>query len=268
VQFLTWWTLVLTGKFIVKELINGQTNVMLGVLVMLALAAAERGQRLRAGAFVALAAFAKPYGLLFLPWLAVTQGVVALGAALATLVAGWLAPALVYGWDGNLTLLAEWYRTVVDTTAPNLILPENISFATMWAKWIGPGPVAAALALATVFVSLAGAVGLWFVRGNVTRPGYLEVGYLLLIIPLISPQGWDYVLIAATPVYVCLVDRFRGNTPGWQLMTALGLVLTSFSVFDIMGRALYIWLMTVSGVTVGALLLCASVIRLRLKAEA
>lgn len=268
VQLLTWAALLLTGKFIVKELVNGQTNVMLGVFVMLALAAAEGGHRIRAGIFVALAAFAKPYGLMFVPWLAATQGVAALAGALGMLVAGWMAPALVYGWQGNLTLLSEWYRTVVQTTPPNLIIAENISFATMWAKWIGVGPTAAALASATVLVTFCGALWLWFSRKSVPRPGYLEIGYLLLLIPLISPQGWDYVLVAAMPAYVCLVDRFSGNARGWQLVVAVGFFLTSFTIYDLVGRTLYFALMSSSAVSVGALVLAASLIRLRRTAAA
>ena len=53
---------------------------------------------------------------------------------------------LVYGWTGNLDLLAAWFRTVTETTAPNLLVADNISLAAMWAKWIGAGPLAAALA--------------------------------------------------------------------------------------------------------------------------
>ena len=87
VPFLTWWTLLVTGKFLVKEFVNGQTNVLLGVLILLALAAVEQG-RLRAGLLVAAAAFVKPYALLFLPWLAATQGIASVGVALAALVAG------------------------------------------------------------------------------------------------------------------------------------------------------------------------------------
>ena len=267
-SFLTWWTLLLTGKFIVIELVNGQTNALLGLLVILALAAAEQGRSVRAGVFVALAAFAKPYGLLFVPWLAATQGVVALGAVLATLLAGWMAPAVRYGWEGNLALLGDWYRTVVDTTSPNLLVAENISFATMWAKWIGVGPTAASLAAATAVVSVCTALVLWVRRGTVERPGFLEVSYLLLLIPLISPQGWDYVMLAATPAFVCLVDRFRGSPPSWQAVTAAGLFLTSFAIFDLVGRTLYYSLVSLSAVTVGALLLAASLVRLRLTAAA
>ena len=106
--------------------------------VILALAASEERRHVRAGVLVALAAFAKPYALIFLPWLAVTLGVAAVGASLAARC--WLAcmaPAVVYGWQGNLALLGEWYRTVTQTTSPNLLTSENISFAAVWARWIG-----------------------------------------------------------------------------------------------------------------------------------
>ena len=267
-QFLVWWTLLLTGKFVVKELVNGQTNVLLAVLIVLALISGDRGHRARAGVLIALAAFVKPYALLFLPWLAVTQGIGSLGAALATLAAGLLAPAVLYGWQGNLDLHLAWYRTVTGTTSPNLMLPENISFASMWARWIGEGTTATMLAMLTTVVSLSGAVVLWMRRRTVARPAFAEVSYLLLLIPLISPQGWDYVLIVATPAYVCLLDRFRERSIGWQLATAAGFFLTSLTVYDIVGRTLYFSLHFLACVTIGALVLAGSLIRLRQTAAA
>mgnify|MGYP000940187094 CR=1 FL=1 len=68
VRFLTWWTLACTAKFLVKELVNGQTNALLGVLVMLALGAVRRRRPVSAALFIGLAAFVKPYALLFIPW--------------------------------------------------------------------------------------------------------------------------------------------------------------------------------------------------------
>ena len=267
-QFLVWWTLLLTGKFIVKELVNGQTNVLLAVLIMLGLAAAALGHRGRAGALIALAAFVKPYALLFLPWLAVSHGVLALGAAIATLAAGWVAPAVVYGWQGNIGLHMDWYRTVSSTTSPNLLIPENISFLAMWTRWIGAGSAASTLAVVMTAVSLSGALLLWLRRRTVARPDLPEIAYLLLLIPLISPQGWDYVLIVATPAFVFLLDRFRERSVSWQLVTAVGFFLTSLTVFDIVGRTLYFSLHALACVTIGALLLGASIIRLRLSAAA
>ena len=267
-QFLVWWTLLLTGKFIVKELVNGQTNVLLAVLVVLALVSAESGHRARAGVLVALAAFVKPYALLFLPWLAVTQGVGALGASIATLVAGLMAPAVLYGLQGNLELHAAWYRTVTETTSPNLLMPENISFVSMWARWIGEGSAARALATVTTAVSLSGAVVLWMRRRTVARPGFAEISYLLLLTPLISPQGWDYVLIVATPAYVCLLDRFRERSIEWRVATLAGFFLTSLTVYDIVGRTLYFSLHSLACVTIGALILAGGIIRLRMTAAA
>jgi hypothetical protein len=138
----------------------------------------------------------------------------------------------------------------------------------MWAKWIGVGPAAAGLGAMTTVASLAVAVVLWARRGRVSRPGFLEVGYLLLLIPLISPQGWDYVLLVATPAIVCLVDRFRGSPRGWQIATASGFLLTSFTIYDLLGRTFYASLMSLSVITLGALLLAASLVRLRLTAAA
>jgi hypothetical protein len=265
---LTWWALLLTGKFIVKELVNGQTNALLGVLVMLALRAVEARRPIRAGVLVACATFAKPYALLFIPWLFAASGVPAAIAAVAGLAAGLAAPAIVYGWQGNLTLLAEWYRTVSETTSPNLLFPENISLASMFAKWMGPGPIAFALAA----LGSAAAVGLaaivWLRGRTVSRPSFLEASYLLLIVPLLSPQGWDYVLLLGTPAIILLMDRFCRQPIDWRLMTAAGLLLTSFTIYDLLGRAAYLWLMSVSAISVGAILLAIAVVRLRLTAAA
>ena len=268
VRALTWWTLLLTGKFIVIELVNGQTNAMLGALVVLALIAIQAGRPVSAGLLVAAAVFIKPYALLLLPWLVATQGVRAFSSAAAGLAVGLLLPVVQYGWQGNLDLLAGWYQTVVSTTSENLLVRENISFMTMWAKWIGAGPAASWLALLTSVVALIGPAAIWWMRRRVREPAYLEVSALLLLMPLLSPQGWDYVLLLATPAIVCLVDRFGGSPPGWRTSAAIGLFLTSFMIYDLVGRTLYFGLAAVSGVTIGALLLLVCLMGLRQRAAA
>ena len=236
-RVLLWVVAILTGKFWVKELVMGQTNAMLGVVLISALVAARRGRWPLAGALVALGTFVKPYAILLFPWLAIVGGLQSAVAASAVLAIGLIAPAAAYGWHGNLTLLAEWYRTVTSTTAPNLLDAENISFATMWAKWIGPGTRASALALATCVAALAVAGVAVVMRRRVREPLFLEFGLLMILVPLLSPQGWDYVLLVATPAFVCLVDRWRDVAWPWRLATVAGFALVSFTVFDIVGRA-------------------------------
>ena len=140
---------------------------------------------------------------------------------------------------------------------------ENISFNTMWSRWLHPGRTASILAGATA----AAAVGLGLLlvrqRHEVREPDYLEGAYFFMLIALISPQGWDYVLLLALPGYMCLVDRFRELGQGWRIATLTGFVLTSFAVFDLMRRPLYTHLMLISAGSVGALLLAGALARLR-----
>ena len=265
---LAWLTVLLMAKFYAHELNLGQTNILLGVVLVLGLLAAQRGRAALAGALVGVGVFVKPYAVILLPWLLAGAGLPGVAAATGVLLAGLLAPALFYGWAGNIDQVIGWYRTVTDTTAPNLLQPENVSLATMWAKWLGPGPLAGRLAVATV--ALAMIVVAWAVwrRARVRVPAYLEFGLLMLLVPLISPQGWDYVLLVATPAVVCLVDRFAEMTPPWRAVTAVAAVLMSFTIFDLLGRALYTRLMAVNVVSVAALALFVALAHLRARALA
>jgi len=265
---LVWCAVLFMGKFYAHELNLGQTNVLLGVILVAALLSVEAGRRGLAGALVGAGVFVKPYAVILLPWLLVSTGVAGLLGAAAVLAAGLVLPAAVYGWQGNLDLVIGWYRTVTDTTAPNLLVAENVSLATMWAKWIGVGPVANGLAVASVLLALGAAgLALWQ-RRRVPQPAYLEFGLLMLLVPLISPQGWDYVLLLATPAVLCLADRFGEVSLPWRVTTAAALGLMSFTIFDVLGRALYGRLMAVNIVSVSALVLVACLVHLRERAMA
>ena len=261
---LIWITLLLNGKFLVKELAFGQFNLPLALLLMAVIGAANRRRGPLAAALTGAAVFVKPYALVMVPWLLWTQGWRVVPALLAVLAAGLALPAVLYGWDGNLLLLQDWYATVAETTAPNLLSAENVSFASLWTKWIGDGPTASGLAL----LMAVAALGLALVVVLQRRPGmafpeYLEGAYLLLLIPLLSPQGWDYVLLLALPGYMCLVDRWKELRPPWRAAAATGFVLTSFTVFDLLGRQLYTQLMLWSAASVGAVLVGLALARLR-----
>ena len=176
---------------------------------------------------------------------------------------GLLLPSVVYGWSGNLDLLREWLRTVRDSTASNLLNNDNVSIAAMWAKWVGPGSLATGFASLTIVGALALAIVAWRRRRAVAAPEYLESALLMLLIPLLSPQGWDYVLLLATPAVVCLVDRWREFTRLWQWGLGVALALMSLTMFDIMGRALYGRFMALSLISVCALAIAAGLVRAR-----
>jgi hypothetical protein len=246
-------TVLFMAKFYAHELTLGQTNILLGTLLVGALLAAQIDAPRIAGALVGAAVFVKPYALLLLPWLAFTHGAAAIVPGLVILATGLLLPAVLYGWQGNLDLLAGWYQTVTGTTSGTLLGADNISVAAMWAKWLGTGTPALALAAATIGAALALVAFIWARRGRIDDPNYLEVAVLMLLVPLLSPQGWDYVLLLATPAVVCLVDRWNDVGRGWRMVTLTCLALMGLTVFDLMGRALYTRFMMLSIVTTAAL---------------
>lgn len=265
---LCWLMVLLNGKSLVKEIGFGQFNLPVALLLLGAVIAARRGHGLVAGAAIAAAVFVKPYALILLPWLAWTvgwQSVIVFGLVLA---AGLLVPVASYGWNGNLTLLHEWYRTVTETTRPNLLGADNISFAAMWTKWLGLGATADRLALASMLIAVAAGLAVMARRRHVAEPNYLEGAYFLILVALISPQGWDYVLLIGLPAYVCLVDRWFDLSPPWRAVAATGIFLTSFTIYDLLGRPLYTRLTELSVVSVGAVLIAATLIRLRWRAIA
>jgi Glycosyltransferase family 87 len=260
---LIWFAILFMGKFYAHELNLGQTNILLGTILIGALLSVQVDQLGLAGALVALGIFVKPYAIVLLPWLALSAGLPGILVAGAVLAAGLMLPAVVYGWNGNLDQIVAWYRTLTETTAPNLLGADNISFATMWAKWVGPGTLAARLAVATGLAALALAAATMTRRRNVSEPSYLEFGLLMLLVPLLSPQGWDYVLLLATPAIICLIDRFGDMSRPWRTLTMTALVLMSFTIFDLLGRTLYAKLMAISIVSVAALALVVSLAHLR-----
>ncbi len=267
-QVIGWVTALLIGKFVVKELTNGQTNVLLGWLLITGLLAAQNGRRLVAGALVGLAVFVKPYAIAVLPWFLFAYGVGTVGVSAAVIAAGLLLPAVFYGWSGNLHLLAGWFQTVTSTTSETLLFGENISFATMWAKWLGPGPLATQLAATTGLLSLTGVALVMRWRQRVSAPDYLELGLLLLLVPVLSPQGWDYVLLLGTPVIALLVDRWLDLAPAWRVLVVSSFAVTSLTIFDVVGRNLYGRVLHSSIETVGVIALFAVLIHVRWKALA
>lgn len=260
---LIWVAIVLMAKFYAHELLLGQSNLLLGSLLIAALLAIQIERPRLGGVLLGLAIFVKPYAIIFVPWLAITQGLVPTLLALGVLGVGLIAPAALYGWSGNVEQLRGWYRTVTDSTAPNLLGADNISLAAMWAKWLGPGRTAGLLAAASGAGALALVAAAWRRRTEIIEPEYLEYALLMLLVPLLSPQGWDYVLLLATPAVLCIVDRWRETNVFWRVFMAVALALMCLTIFDVMGRALYARFMALSIVTVCALAIGGGLLHVR-----
>jgi len=124
------------------------------------------------------------------------------------------------------------------------------------------------LAAASALVLLAGVMMVFLRRRSIPFPEGLEGSLLLLLIPLLSPQGWDYVLLIATPAIVYLAN-YLDTLPGpLRVITVIAGLTIGLSLFDIMGRAAYAAFMGAGIISVCALVLVAALTTLRLKAVA
>ena len=271
-KYSAWWivtaTFVVMLKFYGHELILGQMNALFAAIVVSALVALRYGREAMCGALLALAIVVKPYAVLFAPWIVArrrTPSITALGLGILVLL---VLPALVYGASGDLDLHRAWWRTVTESTAPNLTNADNVSIAAMWAKWIGTGGAATVLSAVTGAMLLITAAFVFVRRRGIRFPEGLEGALLLTCIPLLSPQGWDYVFLIATPAIMFVVNGFRDLPGPMRAASAAALILIGFTVYDIVGRAAYSKFMMLSVVTVCFLAIVGSLVTLRLRAAA
>jgi len=242
-------TLVVMLKFYGHELVLGQMNALFAVIVALAVFAARRGNEGTLGGLIALAIVVKPYAVIFLPWLLLRGRRISIVTATAGTILAIALPAVVYGFQDDIELHRAWWETVSASTAPNLTNADNVSIAAMWAKWIGAGGLATALAAATSVLVLALTLVVCLNRSTVTFPEGLEAALLLTVIPLLSPQGWDYVFLVSTPAIMFLVNYDDLNPRVARIAVRAALVTIGLSVYDIMGRVAYSRFMSLSVIT-------------------
>ena len=245
------------GQYYARELVLGQINLLLILVVIAAMLALKAGREARAGWLVALAVMVKPYALILVPWLVARgrmQSVVTVAAGMAV---AFLLPATMYGLAGSVALHVDWWRTVSATTAGTVTSHDNVSLAAMYTRWFGATTTAHAFAVVTA-VALLGVAGVVFLRRrSVPQPDGLEAGLLIALTPLLSPQGWNYVLVVCTPAVVFLANYVERLPRALRVLAVVSIVAIGLTLFDLVGRTVYYTLIRISLVTLGVLVLIA-----------
>ncbi len=241
-----WYVLVLPpvvlAKFLFRELKLGQINILTTLLllfmVMALVSGGSRGER-RAGALWGLATAIKPYGLIFLPFFAVTGRVAALVSGLAVLAAALALPSIFYGFGRNFAVLEEWFITLSASTPAQLGVNDNVSLLGFFTKWTESPHLASRLALVAVLtLAAATLVVLWRGRGIEHAP-VLECGLLLTFIPLVSPMGWDYQLLTSVLGVTLLAHHLPDVARPWRVVLLATFFAIGLSIYDLMGRRAY-----------------------------
>jgi hypothetical protein len=264
-RWLVFFTVITFGKFYAHELVLGQVNMLFAVIATYALLAMKARREAEAGLLVALAIVIKPYAVLFIPWILARRQIVSIVSVGAGFAVALVLPVIRYGVSGTIEQHREWWRTVTETTAPNLSVYDNISLAAMFFRWVGPGDLSARLAFASAIVLLLIAVVVFLLRRGVTFPEGVEGGLLLTLMPLLSPQGWDYVFLIATPAVVLLIN-YRDRMPAaWRVVIPVTLGVIGLSLFDLMGRTAYYAFMRMSVISLLFFVVIAALVTMRVR---
>ena len=251
------------GKYYAEDLVLGQINTLVALVAALALLALNRGRETVAGLLVALAIVLKPYALILAPWIVARRQRASIAGLSIGLFLACILPALVYGLDGTVDLYRDWWRTVTTTTDGTLLHSDNVSLASLWAKRLGIGSAAAGLAAVSSVALLIAAAAIFLQRRSVDEPEGAEVAVLLAITPLISPQGWDYVLVLSTMTLVYVVNDFDRLPRAIQVLSAGAIAAVGLTLYDLLGRRLIYALLDLSVLTIGMTVLIAALVTLR-----
>jgi hypothetical protein len=254
--------IVVLGKYYARDLVLGQINVIFTMVATGAIVAMAARREDLAGVLVAIAVMIKPYALILLPWIAARRKPPSIVAAAAGVAAGLMLPAAIYGVDGAIDLYRGWWTTVSTTTGGTMVVTDNISIAAMYVKWLGP-EAPAWPAVATSALLLLIAVLVFRARSRVAKPDALEGALLLTLTPLISPQGWDYVVVVSTLSIMLLANYFDRLPRSLRPVTILAFAVSGFTLFDLLGRTLLYRLLDLSVITLAFLVVVAALAVLR-----
>jgi len=259
------------AKFILREIQLGQINAIITVLMLLVIFNLYKdetnkpavGRAAASGLLWGLATAMKPYSLIFLPYFLLKRRWNILWPALLFLGLSLIAPAVYYGFPGNLAVHVEWITTLMRSTSTLLDSQDNVSLLAWLTKWTGD-PGLAQMGFVFFLLALVLLV-FFFIRRRREKTGSVvpEGALLLLLVPLISPLGWDYTFLSSI-LAVAIVFRHLHRFPKiGRLFLILNFTVIGLSLFDLLGRKAYAVFMSASVLTLNFLVIVVAMVSLR-----
>ncbi|HUU37618.1 MAG TPA: glycosyltransferase family 87 protein [Candidatus Desulfaltia sp.] len=238
------WTFLIELKFFAREIELGQVNLFILFLLTSMLYLLLWKKDIAAGFLWGSSLFFKPYALVFLPYFLIKRKFRTLVAGLATALIGLLLPAIFYGVRGNLAVLREWPATLSKSTSGLLASYDNASLYGFLLKTFSfLSKQATGAIFLTIFLALALAV-LWMIKKGQEpaapqNPEVLESAFLLILIPLFSPLGWNYNYLYSIPVVMIVIAGWRRLPPALRIILIVNFLAVSTSLIEVWGRELF-----------------------------
>ncbi len=263
---------LILAKFFLRELHLGQINALVTAILLFmiwfliqAKKALPSHTETYAGLLWGLATCLKPYALIFLPYFLLKKKWKSLLSGLGFLFLALFIPSVFYGFRGNMILLKEWISTLSRSTPALLNSQDNISIIAFFMKWTGNQNIS--LLLSGLVISLLAFLVLTviLIGRKIDRASVLECSILLILIPLISPLGWDYTLLMSVLGITIIIHNFFEYSKFWRGVLVFNFFIITFSLYDVMGRDLYARFMSWSVITINFMILIGYLAHLRFR---
>jgi hypothetical protein len=266
------FAVLVLARYFLRELQLGQINALITFLLVVVIWLLARSPLASAGvsggALAGLSTALKPYAAVFFPYFAFRKKWSAVATGLAVLGLAIFAPALFYGWKGNLLVLGEWRSSLTASTPSLLSSQDNVSLVGFLMKRTHDLDLSLTL-YGIILAALIGLVLFLLHRGaRIRQSGVLEGFLLLALIPLVSPLGWDYTFLSSAPAVMLICRHYDKYRRFWRGLLIFNFLVISLSVYDLMGRGLYTTFMSASVITLNFLALLAYLAYLRIKGYA
>jgi Glycosyltransferase family 87 len=219
-------------------------NLLILFILILMVDCLIKGKDGRAGCLWGGSLIFKPYALVFLPYLLLKKRFRALAAGMAIPAAGLILPAIFYGLRGNFVVLREWPASLSQSTTGLLASYDNASLYGFLLKNLPSlsAPAIKSLFLA-VFLGLAAVVLRLMHTGRtspaVRNPEILEGAFLLILIPLFSPLGWNYNYLYSLLAVALILNAWENFPGAGRIILAVNFIVISTSLIEIWGRGLF-----------------------------
>jgi len=169
-----------------------------------------------AGVLWGLATALKPYALIFSFYFMIKKKWKSLSFGLVFLVFSLFIPTLFYGFNGNIKVLQEWVSTLSRSTPTLLDSQDNISIIGFFMKWTGSQKISFYVSFG-LMLSLAILLLILVLKGKGEKDApVLDCSILLILIPLISPLGWDYTLFMSVLGIMIILVHFFDYSKFWR----------------------------------------------------
>ncbi|UCC94986.1 MAG: DUF2029 domain-containing protein [Candidatus Omnitrophota bacterium] len=272
-------TIMMTSRFILQVLDSGQVGILILSLIIIGLYLVQREKDVLGAAFLGFAVMVKYMPVVFLPYFLVKKKFKLAFFMGLFILFYCVIPALYVGGVQNIDYMRRWLPFISQTSFDGgswYDYKNQSLFSLVLRYFTASSPYKISIAHLTFQQGLLIACGIGlilyllaiFPQKRSSSPNSIEYSLLFICMTLLNPNAWMhnfvvfifvYMTLLYYPIKVHLKDRVT------LILVILSFMLMSWASESLVGDNLENLFEQLSSVTIGALLLCVSLLRIKFK---